>query len=163
MAKIKNIKIKESFGDRVLNLFIGIICMILAIFSFLMALSETGVITWMPAVNGDSHVQSMWRGFVMGAACGIMGLMIFGLIRNIRALRSEKELKKLYVKEHDERQIQIWTAARAAATQTFLLVGLAAGTVAGYFSMTVSITILACVTAHSLIAMGFKIYYSTKF
>ena len=148
---------------KIQNLTIAFCCFVLAIFSFLSAAGEAGLISFMTPAAGDEHWQSMWRGFVMGAACGIMGLMIFGLFRNISALRSEKELKKLYVKEHDERQIQIWTAARAAATQTFLLVGLAAGTVAGYFSMTVSITILACVTAHSLIAMGFKIYYSTKF
>ena len=31
MAKIKNIKIKESFGDRVLNLFIGIILVLVTL------------------------------------------------------------------------------------------------------------------------------------
>lgn len=155
----------EQFREKIKmqNLTIAICCFILAIFSFLSAAGEAGIIGFMTPAAGDEHWQSMWRGFVMGASCGILGLMIFGLIRNIRALSDEKKLKKLYVQEHDERQIQIWTAARAAATQTFLLVGLAAGTIAGYFSMTVSITILACVTAHSLIAMGFKIYYSTKF
>lgn len=155
----------EQFREKIKmqNLTIAICCFILAIFSFLSAAGEAGIIDFMTPAAGDEHWQSMWRGFVMGASCGILGLMIFGLIRNIRALQDEKKLKKLYIQENDERQIQIWTAARAAATQTFLLVGLAAGTIAGYFSMTVSITILACVVAHSLIAMGFKIFYSTKF
>lgn len=155
----------EQFREKIKmqNLTVAICCFILAIFSFLSAAGEAGIIDFMTPAAGDEHWQSMWRGFVMGASCGILGLMIFGLIRNIRALQDEKKLKKLYIQENDERQIQIWTAARAAATQTFLLVGLAAGTIAGYFSMTVSITILACVVAHSLIAMGFKIYYSTKF
>lgn len=145
------------------NLTIGICCFVLAAFSFLSAAGEAGIIDFMRPAGGDSHWQSMWRGFIMGAACGILALMIIGLIQNVRALRDEQKLKQLYIKEHDERQIQIWTSARAAATRTFLLVGLAAGVVAGYFSMTVSITILACVTVHSFIAMGFKLYYSNKY
>lgn len=155
----------EQFREKIKmqNLTIAICCALLAIFCFLSAAGEAGLIDFMTPAAGDEHWQSMWRGFVMGAACGILGLMMFGLIRNILALLDEKKLKKLYVQENDERQIQIWTAARAAATQTFLLAGLVAGIIAGYFSMTISITILACVTVHSLIAMAFKIYYSTKF
>ena len=145
------------------NLFIGIICMILAIFSFLMALSESGVITWMPAVNGDSHVQSMWRGFLFGASFGLLGFMVFGLIRNIRALKDENILKKHYIQDTDERQIKIWTAARATSMQIFVLGGLVAGIIAAYFSMTVGITIIACVTVHSFIGLFCKIYYDIKF
>ena len=145
------------------NLFIGIICMILAIFSFLMVLSETGVISWMPAVNGDSHVQSMWRGFLFGASFGLLGFMVFGLIRNIRALKDENILKKHYIQDTDERQIKIWTAARATSMQIFVLGGLVAGIIAAYFSMTVGITIIACVTIHSFIGLFCKIYYDIKF
>ena len=145
------------------NLFIGIICMILAIFSFLMALSESGVITWIPAVNGDSHVQSMWRGFLFGASFGLLGFMVFGLIRNIRALKDENILKKHYIQDTDERQIKIWTAARATSMQIFVLGGLVAGIIAAYFSMTVGITIIACVTVHSFIGLFCKIYYDIKF
>ena len=43
------------------------------------------------------------------------------------------------------------------------LAGLAAGVIAGYFNPTVSITILACVVAHSLISMGFAFYYGKKY
>ena len=145
------------------NLFIGIICIILAIFSFLMALSESGVITWMPAVNGDSHVQSMWRGFLFGASFGLLGFMGVGLIRNIRALKDENILKKHYIQDTDERQIKIWTAARATSMQIFVLGGLVAGIIAAYFSMTVGITIIACVTIHSFIGLFCKIYYDIKF
>lgn len=155
----------EQYRDKLKlqNLTIAVCCTVLAAFSFLSAAGEAGVIDFMTPAAGDSHWQSIWRGFILGAATGFAVLMLISLIRNVQALRDEKKLKQLYVKEHDERQIQIWTAARAAATQTTLLVGVAAGVVAGYFNMTVSITILACVTVHSLIALGFKIYYSTKF
>lgn len=140
----------------------AVAALILAIFAVIAIAAQNGLLNIAP-VTGDSRWQSMWRGFVCGAGSGISILMLINLIRTSKALRSEKELKKLYVKENDERQIQIWTSARASATQAFLILGLVAGVVAGYFNMTVSITILGCVVIHSLIGMGFKLYYSRKF
>lgn len=144
------------------NRIITVIAIVLAIFTVLSIAGEAGLISFAPAA-GDSHWQSRWRGFICGASIGILGLLIFGLVHNIQALKDEKKLKAQYIKEHDERTIQIWTAARAASMQVFLLAGLAAGVVAGYFSVTVSVTILVCVILHSLLGMAFKIYYSRKF
>ena len=144
------------------NIFLIVCIIILALFAALSIAAEAGLIVISP-LAGDSHWQSKWRGFVCGAAFGIMGLMIYGLLQNRKALRDDKQLKKLYIKNHDERSIQIWTAARAASMQVFLLGGLVACVVAGYFSVTVSLTILVCVALHSLIAVGFKAYYSKKY
>ncbi len=151
-------KAKLKMGLRVT----AVAAVILMIFSVLFFLSECGVVNITP-VTGDSHWQSRWRGFVSGAGMGIAALMLVYLIRTARALRSEEALRKCYIQDNDERQIQVWTSARALATQIFLLTGLAAGIIAGYFSMTVSVTILACVVAHSLIAAVCKLYYSRKY
>jgi uncharacterized membrane protein len=155
----------EKFRDKIKldNLTIAFSCFILAVFAFLAAMGEAGIIPFFTPAAGDNHWQSMWRGFISGASFGILGVMIFFLIRNIRALYNEKFLKKLYVQENDERQIQIWTAARAESTRVFLLAGLAACIIAGYFSITVSLTILVCILVHSLLGLGFKIYYSKKY
>lgn len=139
-----------------------IAAVVLAGFSILFLLSECGVVNITPQV-GDSHWQSRWRGFVSGASCGIAIFMLVGIIRISKALRSDKELKKIYIQDNDERQIQIWTAARATSMQLFLMGGLVAGIVAGYFSVTVSVTILACVFIHSLLGVACKIFYSRKF
>lgn len=153
----------EKFRDKLkLNNFITAVCaFLLAAFCFIMAAAEAGLIPLTPA--GDSHWQHMWRGFCVGAACGVLGVMIFGLVRSIRALQDEEKLKKLYVEENDERAVQIWTAARAMAMRTFLMLALAAGVVAGYFNMVVSITILACAVVLSVMGALFKVYYSIKF
>ena len=135
---------------------------ILAVFSVLGFAAEAGLVPLTP-IAGDSHWQSQWRGFISGASFGILAFLLFGFIRNIFALRDEKKLKKLYIKEHDERQIQIWTSARAAATQAFLLLGLVAVIIAGYFNATVSMTILICVLINSSLGLWFKIYYNKKF
>lgn len=154
----------EEFREKIKldNITIAISTFVLTIFCALMAMSEAGVIAIAPA-GGDADWASMWRGFIVGAACGLLLMMIFGLVRNIRALQSEKELKKAYVKANDERQIQIWTSARATAYQAFLLLGIVAVVVAGYFSMVVSITIIACIFIASVLGLAFKVYYSRKY
>ena len=155
----------EQYRDKlkIQNLLIAIGCLVLAAFAFLNALNEAGVISFLPPIDGDSHHQSMWRGFLFGASCGMLGFFIFGLIRNIRALRDDEILKKQYIKDTDERQIKIWTAARALSMQIFVLGGLVAGIIAAYFSLAVGITIIACVTVHSFVGLFCKIYYDIKF
>jgi hypothetical protein len=154
----------ELFREKlkIQNLAIGMCCFILAFFSFLAAAGEAGMIGFMqPAVN-DSHWQSMWRGIVMGMSVGILIVMIAFLIRNILALKDEKRLKKLYVETNDEREIQIWTAARSTAMQLFLMVGVVAAIVAGYFSMAVSITIIVCMFLQSITGFFCMLYYRLK-
>lgn len=155
----------ENFREKlkIQNLTIALGCIILTAFTIMAALAEAGVIPFFVPTAGDSHWQSMWRGFICGASFGILALMLFGLVRNILALKDEKKLKKLYIKANDERTIQVQTSAQAAALQTCLLLGLVAIMVSGYFSMTVSLTILGCVFTASVIGVLFKIYYSKKF
>lgn len=148
---------------KIQNITFGICGTIIGIVSVWAALSEAGILPFPTPLAGDSHWQSQWRGFVSGAAFGILALMLFGLAKNAKALKNEKELKKLYVKEHDERTIQIYISARAAALQTTLLVGLAAIIITGYFSVVISLTILGCVLFTSISAALFKVYYSKKF
>ena len=147
---------------KVENRITAVLCIILAIFSALGFAAEAGLVELTP-VSGDSHWQSMWRGMVSGASMGVLALMIVSLIRSRKALRDDKKLKKLYVEMNDERQIQIWTSARASSMQVTLLLGLVAGLVVGYFNATVGITILAVETIHALVGFAFKIYYSKKF
>lgn len=148
---------------KIQNVTFGFCGLILGLFSVCAMLGEAGILPFFNPTAGDSHWQSMWRGFVSGASFALLAFMLLGLVRNTRALRSEKELKKLYIKEHDERTIQVWIYSRAAAFQSFLILGLAAVIVTGYFSMTVSVTIIACVFCASIIALAFKIYYNRKF
>lgn len=145
------------------NIIIAVAAFVLALFSLLSALGEAGVIPFFVPVGGDSHWQSMWRGFLSGAACAMLAFLIFGLIRNILALKDEKKLKKLYIKQNDERQWQIYTKAMCAAMRTTLILGLVAVVVAGYFNMLVSITLLVAEFVISVMCLLFKLYYMKKF
>ena len=155
----------EEFREKIKldNLTLAVCAFLLAAFSILITCAEAGLVPFPTPTAGDSHWQSMWRGFITGAACAMLFFMLFGLVRNIRALKDEKALKKLYIKSHDERAIQIWGSARAAAYQTFLILGIVAAVIAGYFSMTVSITIIACIWVASILGLLFKVYFCRKF
>jgi len=154
----------EQYKERLnVNKRIILFCALLMIaVSVIGVLAQGGIIPLDP-VAGDSHWQSRWRGFLTGASTGVAGAMIGSLIKIRKALKDEKELKKLYIRDNDERQIQIWTNARASAMQAFLLLGLVAVVVAGYFSIPVSLTILACVFVNTLLGLAFKVYYSRKY
>ena len=155
----------EQYRDKlkIQNLVMGICCPVLAAFAVLAAGSELGWFSVLKPVAGDGHWQSTWFGYCTGASCGIFAVMTVLLIRNSRALKNEEKLKKLYVKEHDERNIQIQVLARNTAMQILLLVGLAATVIAGYFSATVSVTILACTFFSSGLSLFLVGYYSKKF
>ena len=147
---------------KITNIFLTIGCVVLAVFAILAIGSELGWFRILKPIAGDSHWQSAWFGFVTGASCGIFALMLFSLIRNRRALKDEKKLKKLYVKEYDERTIQIVTLARNTAMQILLIGGLVAAVIAGYFSIPVSLTILACVFVSSITGLLLVGYYNKK-
>lgn len=138
-------------------------CTILFVFTVIIFLAEAGIIPFFTPIAGDTHWHSRWRGFIAGATTGILALMLWGLVRSTAALKNQEKLKKLYIETNDERQIQIWTSARAQAMRTFTMAGLVASIIAGYFSITVSLTIIASVVALSLTGLAFKIYYSRKF
>lgn len=154
----------ESFKKnlKLQNILFTVCILILAAVSFCSFLSAEDVIPFRLSFQ-DSHWQDMWLGFCAGASWALMLLMVYALVRNLVALQDEKKLKKLYVKEKDERTNQIYTAARAAACQCFLLLGIVAIIVAGYFSATVSLTILGCVVALCVVCILFKLYYGNKF
>lgn len=148
---------------KVQNILFGICGTILGLFSLCAWLGQLGTIPFFLPSAGSSHWQSMWRGFISGASFGLLALMLWGLAKNTHALSSEKALKKQYIQENDERKAKILSHAQAAALQAFLLLGLAAVIISGYFSVSVSLTILACVFSTSLLALLFKLYYSVKF
>lgn len=144
------------------NIVMSVCIFILTLFTALGFAAELGIVTLTPTA-GDSHWQSQWRGFISGASMGVLGLMVFGLVQNLLALKDEKKLKKLYIKMHDERTIQLFHNARSAAMSVFLIGGLIAVIITGYFSVTVSITILVCILACSVMCLMFKLYYDKKY
>lgn len=155
----------ENYKEKlkIQNILMAICSTLLLLFALLAIGGELGWFSFFQPKAGDSHWHSTWYGYCTGVSFGIGAMMLAGLIRNLRALKDEKKLKKLYIKENDERMVKIWIYARNTAMQTILMVGLVATVIAGYFSVTVSLTILICVFCSSAISLIFAVYYSKKF
>ena len=113
-------------------------------------------------ITADSHWADTWNGFIAGVAMGLTIVMVFVLVKNLMAMKSEKTLKKLYAKENDERKIEICSKGKSAGASICLPCMLVAAIISGYFSITVSITVVVCIFSVSLFMLAGKIYYSKK-
>ncbi len=141
----------------------AIVALVLLTVSLLAFANEAGIIDLFTPIAGDSHWHSRWNGFITGAAAGLLIFMIVTIIRNIRAFKNEQALKKLYVKNNDERTAEIVKSAQAGAYRTLLFIELAAVIVSGYFNITVSLTILVCLYIGALLGPAYKFYFSKKY
>ena len=144
---------------KVENIFLAAGSILTALFAVLAIGSELGILSIARPTVGDSHWHSGWYGYVTGASCGLFAVMLYRLVRNLRAIKDDKKLKKLYVQVHDERSAQIVILARNTAMQLLLWLGLTASVIAGYFSITVSTTILVCTFTASLLSLILVGYY----
>lgn len=143
------------------NIVLVIVIVILAGFLALTFAGEEGLLPLAP-VGGDSHWQSSWRGFCGGMAFALLAMMVVGLVRNLMALKSQEKLKKLYIRQNDEREWEIYTKALCAAMRVCLLLGLAAVVIVGYFNATAGLTLLIAIFCASWICVVFKFYYRKK-
>lgn len=119
-------------------------------------LAYCGIVT----PNANEHWADFWNGFIAGAAAGVCILFLIGFLINLRALHNEARLRKLYIKENDERSAQIHKSGKSAGATVFMIAAIPAAIVSGYFSITVFLTIVACDVALSLIIFGAKLYYN---
>ena len=135
----------------------AIACVILATTTVLTFDTKLGIVPF-AGLQHDS-----WRGFVSGATFGLLIAFGIDLIRSILALCNEEKLKKMYVKDNDERDKQIWNYARSSGARATLILSVAAGVAAGFFDRIIGLTIIACGFVQSLLILGFVFYYKRKF
>ncbi len=122
-------------------------------------LAYTGVIR---PLEGGGRFGAFWNGFIAGSSAGVTVMFLVGIIINIRALRNEERLRKLYIREHDERKLAVARSARSTGADIFMLAMIPALIIAGYFSVTAFFTALACLMALCLTVIACKIYYTKK-
>ncbi|MDD3335479.1 MAG: hypothetical protein PHI98_08170 [Eubacteriales bacterium] len=113
-------------------------------------------------VAAEARWADGWNGFILGAGTAVIFLCVIGIVMNLRAIKSDEALKKLYIKEHDERKTEIQKTAFLAAYWPEVL-GLMLGVIiGGYFNPVVSLTCLGCLLYLCVVRILFKIYYSKK-
>ena len=113
-------------------------------------------------VGADERWAAMWNGFISGVSMAVVVCMALGFIMNLRALKNDEQLKKLYIKEHDERALAI---AQLSGKQSYwfetlgLLLGVIIG---GYFNPIISLACLGCLLYICIVRLSLKIYYGSK-
>lgn len=122
-------------------------------------LAFTGVVV--PVGTGERW-HGFYNGFIAGAAMGVMILFVIGLIMNIRALHNETYMKKQYIKDNDERSIQIHAKGKSTGATIFMIIILPVAIILGYFNSTVFLSCIACELGLSLLIAFSKLYYSRK-
>ena len=122
-------------------------------FALLLVAAVSGVIP--TGVAGPSA-----RDFISGFQVGLLlALCVFALYRKVRcqrALRDDAAVRRLYYQEHDERTRYIaqQVGRSSMAVNTVLLV--VAAVIAGYFSVTVFVTLLAVAAVQGLVQLLLK-------
>lgn len=108
----------------------------------------------------DGDFGDFLNGFQLGVFIAFVLICIFFLAKYTTALKNEKVLKEMYIKETDERSVKIseLTGERLQKTVCFPL--LFSAIIAGYFSAEVFFTLIAVIFFISLVATVRKIYFN---
>ncbi|MBE5961413.1 MAG: hypothetical protein E7256_08505 [Lachnospiraceae bacterium] len=113
--------------------------------------------------TGNEHYSDFMQGFFIGL---VILMEVYGITRIVhygKILGKEDLLKREYYEENDERTRMIYEKAGGNALYGCALAVLVAAIVAGFFEMTVFITLICC----SVFLLGtrkvLKIYYGRKF
>lgn len=110
-----------------------------------------------------THITDYAFGYQLGILMGMMILLIVSLYINERAYRNEERLKRLYIKEHDERTNLIkGKMAMSAVIISLGVLGIAA-MIAVCINQTVAFTLIAVIYGFGIILCVLKIYYYKKY
>ncbi|WP_040952490.1 hypothetical protein [Gorillibacterium massiliense] len=113
--------------------------------------------------SSSEHLQGFIEGFQVGIALGLLGFLIFFLVRNVMAMSNPERLKKLYISETDERKRFIMQKSGSVG-MNIVMYGLAVRTaVSGNINDIVFFTLLGACLFVALIRGFLKFYYRTKF
>lgn len=111
----------------------------------------------------SGHLQGFIEGFQIGILLVLLGVLVFFFVKNIIAMRSPEQLKRLYISETDERK-QFIKQKSGSVGMNIVMYGLALGTaVAGNLNDTVFFTLLGACLFVTLIRGFFKLYYRNKY
>ncbi len=108
-------------------------------------------------------IADMIHGFQVGIFIGLEFMMVMFVFRYRKALRSETELKKLYIEEMDERRKLIKDKIGGTGLN-ICLGGIATATIiSGFFNEIVFLSLMGALIFMALVKGILKVYYRNKF
>lgn len=113
--------------------------------------------------TGDSFTDGITQGFPVGLISGFYAIMLFQIVRCIRALQKEQVLKSMYIYENDERKKLIRQSA--LFNSFFFTAGIlaVASIVSIFYNKIVAVTLIAVLAVHVFAGVVFKFYYVRKY
>ncbi len=133
-----------------------------ALFAVLMIMDATNAwSTFLPIEeNGDN---AFLAGFRSGFCTSLIGFFVVKIIILSRALKDEKKLKTMYIKETDERNMLIeQKTSTASFAVTIIGLGVAC-VVVSFFSRPILYTLICVILFVSIVKVAFGIYFSRKY
>lgn len=135
---------------------------LVALFAMLMIMDATNAWNTFLTVekNGDGAFMA---GFRSGFCTSLIGFLVVKIIILSRALKDEKKLKAMYIKETDERNMLIeQKTSTASFAVTIIGLGVAC-VIVSFFSRQILYTLICVILFVSIVKVTFNIYYSKKY
>lgn len=144
----------DKFKKRVKRRIIGLMAILISLIGIYLILF----------VNKDkiSYMPEEIMSFNSGVLFSIGILLLIEIFKNYRSMKTEKELKKLYIKENDERRIMIMQKTGAIGINICILTFGFATMIAGFFNQIVFFTLLGTTLFTAIVKGMFKVYYYKK-
>jgi len=111
----------------------------------------------------DEHANGFIHGCVSGLVLAWLGYCIYTIVTVQKALKDDALLKKMYIKETDERRLFIQNKVGGSGMRLILFLLVFAGVLACFFNMLVSYTLIAAADGVALVMIGLKLYYRAKY
>lgn len=110
-------------------------------------------------LNGKSRATDSSDGF----CASVIVIMAINIVQYSAALKNDEKLKKLYIRETDERMRLIYEKSNSSSFMTAIIVLGLSAMVASFYSETVFYTLVAVILVIAFIQAGFSFYYRRKF
>lgn len=111
----------------------------------------------------DVHAADFVHGFIVGIVIVVEIFSLLKITKNLRALKDEKQLGRLYNELHDERALQIASISGQKSLQITMLISLAIGLVVSCFSLEAFLGILGVVMVAGIVRKCCLAYYNRTY
>ncbi|MGN0675532.1 MAG: hypothetical protein ACI4KG_07255 [Oscillospiraceae bacterium] len=115
------------------------------------------------SISGTAEEGDFTSGFRTGFCSSIVGFAVVKAIFCAAALKNEKKLKAMYIKETDERTAMILQKTASSSFCVTIMALAVASVVASFFSMTVLYTLIAIIFFIVFVRTAFQFYYTRKY
>lgn len=113
--------------------------------------------------NDTRDEYTLSSGFGSGFCAGMIFFAALKTAEYSSALKDDEKLKKLYIRETDERERLIFEKSRSSSSRMFMVTMGLSAIPASYFSEAVFYTLLSGIAVLALMQTAFDFYYRRKY